>query len=63
MLVTDTKLGFADLLREATWMDNATKILALQKLDNMLNFVAFSNEVVNNKSAVNIEYSQVELMY
>ncbi|GAV00807.1 hypothetical protein RvY_11604-1 [Ramazzottius varieornatus] len=60
MLITDTKLGFADLLREATWMENATKILALQKLDNMLNFVAFSNEVVNNKSAVNTEYSQVE---
>ncbi|GAV00808.1 hypothetical protein RvY_11604-2 [Ramazzottius varieornatus] len=61
MLITDTKLGFADLLREATWMENATKILALQKLDNMLNFVAFSNEVVNNKSAVNTEYSQVKI--
>ncbi|GAU96910.1 hypothetical protein RvY_08279-2 [Ramazzottius varieornatus] len=61
MLISDTEMGFAELLRQASWMTSATKDLALQKLDNMLNFVAFSNEVVNNKPAVNAEYSQVRI--
>ena len=59
MMITDVKAGFGQMLRLANWMDNTTTITALQKLQNMLSFVANSKIIMDNVTALNSEYEQV----
>ena len=59
MMITDVKAGFGQMLRLANLMDNTTTITALQKLQNMLSFVANSKIIMDNVTALNSEYEQV----
>lgn len=61
MMVTDIKNGFQNLLEAASWMDNATLGTALDKLGGMLDFVGYPDELRQNISAVDEEYSQMHV--
>lgn len=59
MMVADIKNGFQHLLQVASWMDNVTLNTALDKLSGMLNFVGYPDELRQNITAVDEEYSEV----
>jgi predicted metalloendopeptidase len=59
MMINDIKLGFGELLANATWMDDTTYQAAVRKLDAMLSFAGFPDVLVNNMSAIDNEYKEV----
>jgi predicted metalloendopeptidase len=63
MMVDDLKLGFEELLGDATWMDKSTHQAATGKLNAMLSFVAYPDTLVNNISAINAQYDEVCILF
>ncbi|OWA50601.1 Endothelin-converting enzyme 1 [Hypsibius exemplaris] len=61
LMLADLKLGFRELLTEATWMDNATYLHAVSKLDAMLMVVGYPDLLAQNASAIDDLYKSVEI--
>ncbi|OWA50603.1 Endothelin-converting enzyme 1 [Hypsibius exemplaris] len=61
VMVDDMKLGFREMLHEATWMDRQTSDAALRKLDAMLTVIAYPNVLSSNISIFDKMYENITI--
>ena len=59
-MVYNIKAAFKELLEGSTWMDDKTKLLAIEKVDAMSEFIAYPGWLKNSTA---LEYYYAEVCY
>ncbi|CAH1795599.1 unnamed protein product [Owenia fusiformis] len=60
-MVHELKLSFAEMVKELDWMDDATKKVALDKLEAMRMIIGFEDFILEDAERLNKEYEELKI--